>query len=217
MDATVGPDDRPLVEWRVDGSVAHVRLARPEKRNALNGRMADELDAAVAELAARDVSVATLSGAGPLFCAGADLGEPIAPGAVPPGERMVRRVLDGPLLWICGLRGGAAGIGVPLALACPVVVAADDAWLWLPELSRVGVLPVAVMRLLEPMVGVRASLGLGVTERRVDAAAALAAGWVSEVVAPDDLDARVAAIAAAVAAAGATAVAAAADRWTSAH
>lgn len=207
------PSPSPLVDCRVDGTVGHVRLTRAEKRNAVNAQMAEEFDAAVDELERAEVLVATLSGAGPLFCAGADLAEGVAVGAEPPGERIARRIMDGRFLWICGLRGGAAGIGVPLALACPIVVAADDAWLWLPELSRVGVVPVAVMRLLEPLIGVRAALGLGASERKVDAVDAVAAGWISEAVPAAAVEERVDELAQRLAATGPVAVGAVAARW----
>jgi hypothetical protein len=78
---------------RVEGEVGHVRLARPEKRNALNAPMADELDTATDALESLGVSVGTLSGAGPLFCAGADLAEPIVR---PGGSASASRRASGP-------------------------------------------------------------------------------------------------------------------------
>lgn len=202
-----------LVACSVRGEVAHLRLTRPDKRNALNRQMAAEFEAVTAVLADTGVTVCTLSGAGSLFCAGVDLTETAGGADTAPIERMVGQVMNGRFLWVCGLHGGAAGAGVALALACPVVVAADDAWLWLPELSRVGALPVAVMRILAPIIGIRSALGLGVLEQRVGAPRALANGWISEVAAPAELDARVVALAEKVESAGPASVARAVALW----
>src|SRR5947207_13453391 len=57
-------------------AVAHVRLERPEKRNALTGGMLERLGVIFAGVAARrDLRAVVLSGAGADFCAGTDIGE----------------------------------------------------------------------------------------------------------------------------------------------
>jgi enoyl-CoA hydratase/carnithine racemase len=202
-----------LVTCSVHGAVAQLRLTRPAKRNAINQQMAAELEAITAVLADTDVSVCTLSGDGPLFCAAADLSEAVGGSDTAPLERIVRQLTSGRFLWVCGLQGGAAGAGAAIALLCPIVVAAEDAWLWLPELSRVGALPVAVMGHLAPVIGTRRAFTLGVLEERVGAAAALANGWITEVTAPDELDGRVATLAEKIATAGPRSVAGAASLW----
>ncbi len=202
-----------FVSCSVGGAVAHLRLTRADKRNALNMQMAAEFEAVTTVLAETDVSVCTLSGAGPLFCAGADLAEASGGTDTTPLERMVDQVMNGRFLWVCGLRGGAAGAGVALALSCPIVVAADDAWLWLPELSRVGMLPVAVMRLIAPIIGMRSAMTLGALEQRVGATTALANGWISDVAPSDALDARIVGLAERLASAGPGSVARAAALW----
>jgi enoyl-CoA hydratase/carnithine racemase len=202
-----------FVACSVRGAVAHLRLTRADKRNALNMQMAAEFEAITTVLAETGVIVCTLSGAGPLFCAGADLTETIGVTDTAPLERITHELMNGRFLWVCGLQGGAAGAGVALALVCSIVVAGDDAWLWLPELSRVGVLPIAVMRLLAPIIGMRAALTLGVLEQRVGATTALTNGWISEVTSPAEIDDRVAAIAEKLASAGAASVAKGSSLW----
>jgi enoyl-CoA hydratase len=202
-----------FVVCSVRGSVAHVRLTRAGKRNALNMQMAAEFEAVTSVLADTTVTVCTLSAAGPTFCAGADLAETTGVADTGPLERMVQQLMDGRFLWVCGLQGGAVGAGVALALVCPIVVAGADAWLWLPELSGVGMLPVAVMRLLAPIIGIRSAMSLGVLEDRVGAAAALANGWISELASPGQLDDRVAFLAEKIASAGPGSVARAASLW----
>src|ERR1700675_486838 len=58
----------------VDGSIGRITLARPEKKNALNRVMADELAEALFALSESPVKVVAIEGDGPDFCVGADLG-----------------------------------------------------------------------------------------------------------------------------------------------
>lgn len=119
-----------------------VTINRPHKRNAIDVAAADALAAAV-RLVERDdaIRVAILTGAGAAcFCAGADLDD-IAAG------RGAALSVDGNGLggfvhaprnkpWIAALRGQAVGGGLELAMACDLIVAADDALMALPEVRR---------------------------------------------------------------------------------
>ena len=59
------------VEARLEARIVHVRLNRPDKRNAVNAQLLHDLVQAVQELAYRpEARVLWLSGAGPSFCAG---------------------------------------------------------------------------------------------------------------------------------------------------
>src|SRR5438105_2728367 len=66
-------DSQPGLLVERDGPVARLTLNRPQARNAFNAQLIAELTAACAQLAAHPPRVAVLAGAGPLFCAGADL------------------------------------------------------------------------------------------------------------------------------------------------
>nr|MDQ3746924.1 enoyl-CoA hydratase/isomerase family protein [Acidobacteriota bacterium] len=66
----------PELSYEERDRVAHVRLERPEKRNALNGAMLGRLREIFAAVAARqDLRAVILSGAGSDFCAGTDIRE----------------------------------------------------------------------------------------------------------------------------------------------
>jgi enoyl-CoA hydratase len=129
------------------GPLAHVRLDRPERRNALTRGMLERLGEIFAQLDARaDVRAVILSGAGADFCAGTDISELAAldeEGARAAAERG-QRACD--LIELCrvpvvaAVQGAAAGGGCELAFSCHLRVASADALFSLPEL-RLGVIP----------------------------------------------------------------------------
>lgn len=129
-----------LIE-RVAPHVARVTLNRPESRNAINGDIARALQAFVNESEAdHDLRVIILTGAGAVFCAGADLKE-ISAGRV--GELVtkeggfagfVRSQRTKP--WIAAINGPALAGGTEIALACDMIVAAETASFGLPEVKR---------------------------------------------------------------------------------
>jgi enoyl-CoA hydratase/carnithine racemase len=117
-----------------------VKMARPEKRNALNAAMTAGIDAAMNELEDDpDLWCGILTGTDSVFSAGADLTE--APGE--PTERggivgLINRKRSKPL--IAAVEGVALGGGVELILCCDLVVASSKAVFGLPEVKR-GLMP----------------------------------------------------------------------------
>ena len=191
--------------------VGRVTVNRPERRNALAWSTVGALRQALARAGGDPaVRVVVLTGAGDrAFCAGADLRE-VVPDAGPgsasdasggPGE-LGELFAD---LWSLGkptiarVRGFALAGGFALALACDLVVAADDAVFALPEID-VGLWPfLATVPLVRSMPH-KTALELMMTGRRVDAAEAARIGFVNRVVGPDVLDAAVEELAATLAA-----------------
>lgn len=124
-----------LIERR-DGVVT-ITLNRPERKNAANGLMWQELLAAFGDIASRrEDRVLVLTGAGDAFCSGADIGDPKGVSGDPDDPHLVRmqflgRVMlalhDLPRPTIAKVRGIAAGAGMSLALQCDLVLASDDA------------------------------------------------------------------------------------------
>jgi enoyl-CoA hydratase len=186
-------------------AVAYVRLERPEKRNALTGGMLERLAEIFAGVAARrDLRAVVLSGAGPDFCAGTDVGELAGldePGARRKAERG-QEVCDS--IELCGtpviaaVRGAAAGGGCELALACHLRVAASDARFGLPE-TGLGVIPAyGGTRRLARATGPGRALAAMLAGEEVAADEALRLGLVNRVVPPERLPAEAEALARAI-------------------
>jgi enoyl-CoA hydratase/carnithine racemase len=186
--------DEVLCSVRDDG-VASLTINRPERRNAMTWDVVSELRARLAEVKADPAArVLVLTGAGDrAFCAGADLGGMAGDGTYEqhqPRGALVGLFTD---LWELGLptiarvRGYALVGGFGLALACDLVVAADDAVFGAPEMD-VGLWPymvtVPMLRSMPP----KRALELMMTARRVDAAEAERIGFVTKVVPVAGLD-----------------------------
>jgi 2-(1,2-epoxy-1,2-dihydrophenyl)acetyl-CoA isomerase len=123
-----------------DGPVATIALARPEKLNALNGAMHQELREALARFAEdAAVRVVVLTGEGRGFSSGQDLTEDLprdGTGRVDLGPPLARdynplilQLMNYPKVTIAALNGPAVGASMNIALACDVVVAARSAYL----------------------------------------------------------------------------------------
>jgi enoyl-CoA hydratase/carnithine racemase len=117
-----------------------VKMARPEKRNALNAAMTSGIDAAMNELEDDpELWCGILTGTESVFSAGADLtegpGEPTERGGI---AGLINRKRTKPL--IAAVEGVALGGGVELILCCDLVVASSRAVFGLPEVKR-GLMP----------------------------------------------------------------------------
>lgn len=193
------------VHYTKKDHVARITLDRPRVLNALDLRTHEQLARVWDDVEADDeVRVAVLTGAGDrAFSVGQDLHERArlaAEGAPPttfgsrgqPGwPRLTERfTLSKPV--IARVNGFALGGGFELALACDIIVAAENAVFGLPEV-RLGLVPGAggVFRLARQL-PLRIAMGHLLTGRRIDAATALRFGLVNEVVPAAELDACVA-------------------------
>ena len=189
-------------EWLlydVADGVARITINRPDRRNALSWAVVRELRAACAAAKADpSAQVIVLTGAGDkAFCAGADLSG-MAAGAGYLDLHDARGELAGLFrdLYALGkptvarVRGYALAGGLGLALACDLLVAADDAVFGVPEVN-VGLWPhlitVPLIRSMPP----KKALELMLTGRRFDAAEADRLGFVHRVVPVERLDAAV--------------------------
>lgn len=171
-----------------DGVVTTVVMARPERRNAVDGKMAGELADAFRAFEASDDAVAVLCGDGPSFCAGADLtavgttrGNRVKPdGDGPMG--VTRMDLDKPV--IAAITGHAVAGGLELALWADLRVADEDATLGV-FCRRWGVplIDGGTVR-LPRLIGHSRAMDLILTGRPVDASEALDIGLVNRVVPP---------------------------------
>ena len=157
-----------------EGRVRIVTLNRPEVMNALHADANDELAAVWDEFAARDdLWVAIITGAGEhAFSAGNDLKVQAAGRRRPNGPNGFAGIthrfdLDKPL--IAAVNGVAMGGGFETALACDIIVAAENAVFALPE-PRVGLIAGSGVHRLPRLIGLKQALGMILTGRRVSAA-----------------------------------------------
>ncbi|HEX5189772.1 MAG TPA: enoyl-CoA hydratase/isomerase family protein [Streptosporangiaceae bacterium] len=196
----------------IDGAVATVTLARPERRNAMTPAVWHGL-AEIGATLPPDVRVVIVRGDGPSFCAGIDLnllsgatgGEPIANPADPDFEQKVAGYQAG-YLWlrdpsivsIAAVQGHAIGAGFQLALACDLRILTEDANLCMKE-PALGLVPdLTGTKPLVDLVGLPRAIELCLTARTVTAAEALLLRLAELVVPPEELDAAVADLVAAL-------------------
>lgn len=183
---------KPLVRLENRGAIALLTLDRPEKRNALSTPLVAELADRLEKVATDPtIRVVVLTGDGPTFCAGMDLGQATAEVGTPEGERravdesnaladLVRRLHTLPQPTVAALNGDALAGGAGLAMTCDLVVMADHARIGYPEALR-GLVASIVMSDLVRLVGERRSRQLLLTGQPIDAATALAWGLVNRV------------------------------------
>jgi methylglutaconyl-CoA hydratase len=156
-----------------------------------------------------------LTGAGPIFCAGADVQwmrkskdytEAQNAADARAMAHMYRALDECPRPVVAKVRGAALGGGSGLVACCDVVVAADGTTFGFTEV-RLGIVPANISTFVLPKIGARAARRYFLTGERFDAAEAARIGLVHEVAPPDALDARVDAIVAALLECGPAAVA----------
>jgi enoyl-CoA hydratase/carnithine racemase len=193
----VAADPRPRL--RVDRSrgMAEIVLTRPDRHNALDPVLRDELCEALEALRHEPDLAVAVRGEGPSFCSGGDLGtfgtfpEPLAAHLLRLARSPARLFsVVGPRM-VVGLHGACLGAGIELAAFAARVIAADDARIGLPE-AGIGLLPgaggtVSVTR----RAGRQRLVELVLTGEPVDARTAAGWGLVDEVVPRADLEARV--------------------------
>ena len=111
--------------------VAILTLDDPDKRNAINLTMNDEICEALDGLEeSKDIGALIVTGAGKGFCAGADLSDLLAARERDNIQDIYRgflRIADSTLPTVAAVNGAAVGAGMNMALACDVIVAADSA------------------------------------------------------------------------------------------
>jgi enoyl-CoA hydratase len=171
-----------------DGAVLRIRLDRPDKFNAVDTPMLDELQGRLGDATDESVRAVLLIGAGRAFCYGGDLTGGDTAGAAEVANRVVRAITALPKPVVAGVHGAAVGFGCPLALACDLVVAAPSAYFQL-AFSRVGLMPDGgACALLPGLIGRARAARMAMTAERVNAATAFEWGMVSHLTADADYD-----------------------------
>ena len=171
-----------------EGRIRIVTLNRPEVLNALHGDANDELAAVWDEFAARDdLWVGIITGAGErAFSAGNDLKVQAAGRRRPNGPNGFAGITSRFDLFkpmIAAVNGWAMGGGFETALACDIIIAAENALFALPE-PRVGLIAGGGgVHRLPRMIPMKKAMGMILTGRRVSAREGFELGFVTEVVA----------------------------------
>lgn len=194
--------DRILVT--VEGPVARITLNRPRQLNSLDlpmfVRLGDLLEQFDGDPAIRTI---VLSGSGSAFSSGIDLrgaAAMVQPGAQPDAatidaaNRFVTAVLSGSTPVVAVVQGVAAGIGLSVALAADVVIAAESAYFFL-AFSRIGLMPDGgTSALVTSCVGRATAMKMALLADEMGAPAAAAAGLIAFCVPDAELESRAAEI-----------------------
>jgi enoyl-CoA hydratase/carnithine racemase len=178
------------------GSVRHVVLNRPEKRNAMSQALLSELSEALRDAANDDsVHCVLLRGEGVVFSAGVDLAELASFAADGSVLRPFRNVFldcanlceEMPKPVICQIHGACFGGALEVALGCDLRIASEGSQLGLPEV-KFGIIPdVGGSSRLPAVVGLGRAKELIMTGKTIDATEAHRIGLVNRVAATEDL------------------------------
>lgn len=189
------PDD--AVHTEVRGNVLVITMNRPDARNAVNGDLAQGIEAAVDRLEeTEDLWVGVLTHAGSVFCAGADL-KLISSGRMSDmitsrGDfaGFVRRERTKPV--IAAMNGDAYAGGCEIAIACDLIVAAAGVKIGLPEVKRSLIAMAGGVAYLPQLVGDKVALEMIMTGDPLPVERLHQLGFVNSVVgAGEALDAAV--------------------------
>jgi methylglutaconyl-CoA hydratase len=190
------PNGVPLTT-AISGGIAHVVLNRPDKRNALDSATLSALSATLAQCATdANVRVLQLTGAGNVFCAGADLSEMQAQAHATEEQNLAHaqklaKVLDAldsfPKPTLARVNGDGYGGALGLIAACDVVVAVASAKFAFTEV-RLGIIPAVISPFVLGKIGERAALRYFLTAETMSAATLKEIGLVHEAVPPELLE-----------------------------
>jgi len=183
-----------------DTGILRITFTRADRMNALDYRtlvaLAEEIERAGSD---PEVRVIVLTGTGRAFCSGADLvsvGESRGAGITPTdsmdaANRLVRAIVRVPVPVIARVTGAAAGIGASLAIAADLAYATENSYLLLAFVN-IGLMPDGgASALVAASAGRALAAEMALLGERLPAAEAKAAGLITDVVADDEIDARV--------------------------
>lgn len=187
------------VIYEIKNNVATVTMNRPDALNALSLQLTKDLDAAFRKAASDGARAVILTGNGRAFCSGGDLREmslmwekegrieafleePL--GAL---HDVINLIRETPIPFIAAVNGVCAGAGVNFALACDIVIAAEDSS-FREAFVRIGLAPDCGGTFFLPRaVGEKIAMELFMTGDAVTAQRAVEIGMINRVVAPDVL------------------------------
>jgi enoyl-CoA hydratase/carnithine racemase len=188
-------EQKGFVTVERDGPLGWVRLADPDRRNALGPSLVGELSSVLRTLE-RDpsVRVVILSSVGKHFCAGGDIA--VFDKTVAGGRDYVYDVIEvfrqierlrKPV--VASIRGYTLGGGFELAMSCDLIIASVTTQLGLPETS-IGAVPAFALFRLTELMGRSTTKEIVWLQRKLTATEGVSAGLIAEAVADEDLESR---------------------------
>lgn len=172
----------PMIGITQTESVLTIELQRPERRNALNYALVEELREAISTAVGRGVRAIVLTGQGTVFCAGADLSGDAFAADYPDRLIELHRVMDdAPMPIIGAINGPAIGAGLQLAMQCDLRVVAPEAFFQFPT-SKYGLaLDNWSIRRLASLVGHGRARSMMLTAEKLAAETALQTGMANRI------------------------------------
>jgi len=178
---------------RLQGGVAKVVLNRP-KYNTINGEVLDGLDRIITEVwSDPEIRVVVVTGEGPIFSSGADLGQFFANQVAfmefnRRGERIMRRLTELPKLTIAVMKGYALGGALELAASCDIRLATEDVQIGFPEVTR-GIVPGwSGTQRIPRLIGLTQATSLVLTSERINGPKAVEIGLATKLIPSGDPD-----------------------------
>jgi len=179
------------VELTTQGPFAIVKINRPEARNAVNGAVAQGIEAAIDRIEEDDaIWLGILTGEPPVFCAGADLKEINSGNAAALATAkggfggIVQRERTKPI--IAAVDGPALAGGTEIVLSCDLVVASTTATFGIPEVKRSLVAAAGGLFRLGRKIPLNVAMELALTGDPIDATRAHHFGLVNRLVEPGE-------------------------------
>ncbi|MBI3653395.1 MAG: enoyl-CoA hydratase/isomerase family protein [Acidobacteria bacterium] len=192
--------DYNKILYRVENKIARVTLNRPDKRNALDAEIINEIKVALKQAADDEtVRVVLISGAGKDFCSGADLAalQKISTATVMENVEDARnlgelfmQMREHPRPILAAVRGRALAGGCGIATACDIVLAAASAQFGYPEVN-IGFIPAMVMAILRRSVSEKRAFELITRGDILKAQTAADIGLINRVFADDEFEMKV--------------------------
>jgi len=183
------------IRYEQKKQTAWITLNRPEKRNALNNVLLNELSSLLSRIATtKDIRVVVLTGEGKFFAAGADINE-LAKIKTPfdaqeflsriePAFRLIESI---PQPVIAAVNGPALGGGCELCLACDIRIASENAMFGQPEINLGLISGAGGTQRLPRLIGLTKAKEMLFRGKPIDAQEAYRIGLVNKVVPQDEL------------------------------
>ncbi len=184
--------------YRLDGPAAYLIFNRPDKWNAMDAEMLEEMQATL-DRAARDnkVRMLVITGKGKSFSSGVDLKALQTLDSVEQAkafalllENTAERIFQFPKPTLAVINGLALGGGFGMATAADIRLMSTTAQVGYPAVKLGAILPVGCTLLLESLVGRARAMDLLLTGRKLDAYQALETGLVHYTAPPEELEKR---------------------------